>query len=269
MRILRSLLPLLGLAFLVASGCASSKPAAVPADAGTLFSQGKYAAAYAAASQDANAKRGTPHDKSALIAGLSAYHLGKPGDAHRWLIPLADNSNPVIAGRANATLGSLAASQGTNGSAADYFTKAATRLTGDDAARALMYAGDARRAQGRHADATTLYEQSRERVQADAQLRLAVGDRLAGRSSPVARGGSGTGSSTTAYTVQAGLFSRRSAADQLLRSLPVRDQARVVSTRDSAGRDLFAVRVGRFSSKSQADTVRKRLGAGAFVMASE
>lgn len=249
-------LGILAAAMLLAA-CSSTPKAPAKGDYMSLFNQGQFAAAYDSASEVAGSMRGAGRDRAALIAGLSAYRLGRAGDAHRWLQSLTDNPDPGIAGRANATLGSLAAAQGTHGSAAEYFLKAAGKLTGDDAARALMYAGDAKKALKKNDEATALYERAREKVESDVQLRVAIGDRLAGYTP--------TGSSGGAYTVQAGAFAARATADSTASSLRSRGDVRVVPIRDRSGRTLYAVRVGKYGSKATADGVAKAIGKGAFV----
>ncbi|CAG0951316.1 hypothetical protein PHYC_00218 [Phycisphaerales bacterium] len=257
----RPRLPLL-IGFLVSTlsllvACSSTPKGGSKDDYMALFNQGQFAAAYETASGVAGSVRGSHRDRAALIAGLSAYRLGKAGDAHRWLLPLVDNPDPGIAGRANATLGSLAAAQGTHGSAAEYFMKAAGKLTGDDAARALMYAGDAKKAQGKTEEATALYQRAREKVETDVQLRVAIGDRLAGHTP--------SGSHSGVYTVQAGAFATRRTAETLAGSLKARGETRIVTTRDRAGKTLYAVRVGFYGAKATADSVAKAIGKGAFV----
>ncbi|MDX2132555.1 MAG: SPOR domain-containing protein [Planctomycetota bacterium] len=254
------------LAGLAAPGCAKSRAETPAQGYAALYDQGRFAEAYDAASKEASS-RGVRRETAALYAGLSAYRLGRAGDAQRHLTPLTENADPGIAGRANAALGSLAAEQGTHGSAATYFLRASTRLTGDDAARALMYAGDARHAQGEKAEARQLWERARDKVASDVQLRVAIGDRLAGNipSFPPAAGSSGSAASGGMHTVQVGAFSTRAAADRAAAGVRARGEVRVVIIRDSRGRLLHAVRVGRYSTKAAAEAVRTSIGGRAIV----
>jgi hypothetical protein len=253
----------------VAPGCASGRADTSKTGYAALYDQGRFGEAYDAAAKEATG-RGVHRDRAALYAGLSAYRLGRAGDAQRHLTPLIEHADAGIAGRANTALGSLSAEQGTHGAAAAYFLRASTRLTGDDAARALMYAGDARFAQGQREEAKQLWGRARDKVASDASLRVAIGDRLAGvpPAGAAGRGGAassgGTGGSGT-FTVQAGAFSTRQAADRLAGSLAGRGDVRVVPIRDSRGRMLHAVRVGRYSTREQAESVRRSIGGNAIV----
>lgn len=257
------------LMLVVGSGC-SSKPKAGGGGDGdyvAMFNQGRFSEAYDVASREAGAKRGRNRDTAALIAGQSAYRLGRANDASRWLEPLIENSDPAIAGRANATMGSIATSRGTYGTAAEYFLRASTRLTGDDAARSLMHAGDAKKTLKQDQEARVLWERARDKVDSDAQLRVAIGDRLAGGftgiTAPVGTGGSG--GSAGQFTVQAGAFATRAKADQAAAGLRGRPDVRIVMIKDRAGRSLHAVRVGRYATKGEAEGVARGMPKGAYV----
>ncbi len=251
---------------MVASGCASRRADASKSGYAALYDQGRFGEAYDAAAKEATG-RGVHRDRAALYAGLSAYRLGRAGDAQRHLTPLIEHADAGIAGRANTALGSLAAEQGTHGAAATYFLRASTRLTGNDAARALMYAGDARFTQGQRDEATQLWGRARDKVASDASLRVAIGDRLAGvpPGGVAGRTGAGGAGGTGAFTVQAGAFSTRQAADRLAATLAGRGNVRVVPIRDSAGRMLHAVRIGRYATQGEAESVRRSVGGNAIV----
>jgi hypothetical protein len=108
------------------------------------YERGQYQQALAQASASAG-QGGADGQRAALVAGMSASALGKQGDAARWLTPLARSGDDGIAGRAAWTLGSMAESQGRQDDAADWYLEAAKKLSGDDAARAGLAAGDALR----------------------------------------------------------------------------------------------------------------------------
>lgn len=243
------------------SGCAGGGKAAPADDYASLFSRGEYARAYDAAAKDAGSMRGKNRDMAALIAGQSAYRLGRTAEASKWLTPLTDHADPAIAGRANATLGSINEDRGAHAAAADYFVKAADRLTGDDAARAYMYAGDARQGAKQNDRARALYEKARLKVSGDATLRTQIADRLAGGGPVAAAMGKG-------FTIQAGAYATRAGAEAAARRLAAHGP-RVVPTRDRAGKTLYAVRVGRYAGKADAAAAARAVGAGAFVTTGE
>lgn len=250
---------LLTLVLLVASGCAQSPKATSTDDYVSLFNSGRYSDAYEASSKAAGSLRGSNRELAALIAGQSAYRLGRPTESERWLKPLLDSSDRAVAGRAAATLGSLARDRGENRPAFELFDTAATKLTGDDAARALMYAGDAKHALGEKSLARDLWTRAQSKVESDVQLRVQIGDRLAG-----AYPGSAPAPTTGAYTVQAGAFASRATADALAQKLRSKGPTRIVLlTKD--GKTLHAVRIGSYATKAEADRMRASIGSGAIV----
>ncbi len=248
------------------AGCSSSPKGPPPGDFRAMYDAGQFSAAYESASAKASSARGTAAEEASLYAGLSAYRLGRVGDAHRHLVPLVGNANKPVAGRACAALGSLAASQGTHAAAAEYFIKAGGFLTGDDAARAFMYAGDARLAQGKSAEAREFWQRARENVQSDVQLSTAIGDRLGGQPP----GSTGSTSSGGAFTIQAGAFKVQKTAQGVADSLSKKGlAARIVPIKDRNGTALYSVRVGRYQTKALAEAQKSKVGSGAIVTAAE
>lgn len=255
----------LALALLLLTACQTPPKAAIdPADYNALYAAGRYNDAYDASTKAAGSLRGGNRETASLIAGQSAFKLGRSSDADKWLRPLLDSSSSGIAGRAASTLGSVAKDRGEHRQAADLFTLAGDKLTGDDAARAYMYAGDSRAALGQKDQATALFTKARDKVESDVQLRVQIGDRLAGI--PPAGGGNPrpAPSSAGAYTVQAGAFSARDTAERLAAKCQRVAPARIV-TISKNGRTLYAVHVGRFATKSEANSIRTRLGTEAIV----
>lgn len=247
------------------AGCSSAKKGPPPGDFRALYDSGQFSAAYEAASAKASSSRGTAAEEASLYAGLSAYRMGRVGDAHRHLVPLVSNANKPVAGRACAALGSLAASQNTPAAAAEYFIKAAGLLTGDDAARAFMYAGDARSTQGKAAEAREFWQRARENVQSDVQLSMAIGDRLGGHT-----GGGTSQPSSGAFTIQAGAFKVQKTAQGVADSLAKKGlAARIVPIKDRNGASLYSVRVGRYQTKAEAEAQKAKVGSGAIVTAAE
>lgn len=237
-------------------GCASQNKAPSANDYAGLYAQGRYSDAYDAAVKVAGTPRGGS-PQAALIAGLSAQALGREEDASRWLMPLVDNADPNVAGKSAAALGLILKEQGQYSKAGILLEKAATRLPDDDdAARALMYAGDARRAIHLEAQAQALYARAKDKAIRDVGLKGAIADRLAGAGMPA-----GTGK----WSVQAGAFSELSKAHALASRLSSKGASRVVPL-TKAGKRLYYVRVGRYGTKPEADTVRKAVGVGAFVV---
>ncbi|MBS0191734.1 MAG: SPOR domain-containing protein [Phycisphaerales bacterium] len=245
-------------------GCSSSQKAG-QADYKELYNQHRYADAYKAALEAQTEGSTVQKEQAALIAGLSAAALGKDDEAERILRPLTKSGDKSISGRAEAQLGLIAYEHDRHAEASELLTDAAGKLSGDEAARASLYAGDALRAQGRISDAKASYERAQTQVQNDSTLKVLISDRLAAVSGQQR---SGTGQ----FTVQLGAFSSFQRAQVQADRYRVRAQAagmstpRIVQTTNTQGAKVYAVRVGRFASRSAAETAQKALGSEAKVM---
>lgn len=245
---------------LLLGACASQNKPPSTGDYAGLYAQGRYTDAYDAAVKVA----GTPKSGSAqaaLIAGLSAQALGRNDDASRWLTPLVDNADPNVAGKSAAALGLIAKEQGQNSRAAMLLEKAASRLPDDDdAARALMYAGDAKRAMHLPAESRALYLKAKDKGIRDVGLKGAIEDRLNGS-------GTTTGSVSPGgrWSVQAGAFSSTAKAQAMANRLANKGATRIVPLTKN-GQRLYYVRVGRYATKAEADAVRRAIGSPAFVV---
>lgn len=259
-------------------GCASSpKPttgagqAATDPDFASLYSSGQYAAAYDSAIRASQSGTGKTRQTAQLIAGLSAHALNRNSDAERLLRPLLQSADAGMSGKAAAALGLVAAERGKHDDAATLLSKAANELTGDEAARAAMYAGDSYKALKRDDDARRLYAMAQKKVLGDANLRIMIGDRIATGGASASKPGPRPvvgypgQSSIGRYSVQYGAFSSaataRAQASKLQRYGPVRVDPIVRN-----GRTLYVVKVGGFASRAEADKVRKTLGGDARVI---
>jgi tetratricopeptide (TPR) repeat protein len=241
-----------------------------------LFKSGKYAQAYEVAAAEAQRARGYDADRASLYAGMSAHALDRNDDARRWLRPIITSGDREIAGNASASLGLIAQETNEHASAVELLTTASEKLTGDESARSLMYAGDSMQRLGKRQEAQNAWEEARERVVSDVGLRVMLGDRLAGQGPGVNGPTGGRVSTVTAspigsggFSVQAGAFSNRRTADSTASRLGKIAPARVVTITSSKGQVLHAVRLGRYTSRAEADQVRVRVGKDARVVAAE
>jgi tetratricopeptide (TPR) repeat protein len=258
------------------AGCSGSPKPAAEGTAGdymSLFKSGQYARAYEVASAQAQRTRGYEADRASLYAGMSAHALDRNADARRWLTPVVGSGDREISGNAAATLGLIAQESGDHAAAVELLDKAGDKLSGDESARSLMYAGDSMIRLGQRDKAHQTWETARERIVADVALRVMIGDRLAGHGPTTTNrpttGGTPTQSSTGGYSVQAGAFGNRRTADSTAAKLNAIAPARVVTITSSQGKPLHAVRLGRFRTRAEADQVRVRVGKDARVVAAE
>jgi tetratricopeptide (TPR) repeat protein len=254
-------------------GCASSQPKT--ADYNAQFASGRYSDAYENASKVASSLHAENRDQAALVAGLSARALGRNQEAKNWLTPLAANADAAIAGKACVALGSIAQEEGRHVEAADYFTRAGSRLPGDDAAHALMCAGDSLRALHKPQQAMAKYQEAKAKVVSDQHLRVEIGDRLAGGGPPmtaaaaVKPAGPTSPKASTAragrFTVQTGAYASLNKAKALAKRYQAKGPAKTVALKDHSGRTVYAVQVGRYATRQDAEKVRQAVGNGAIV----
>lgn len=192
--------------------------------------------------------------EASLIAGLAAYELGDDAEARRWLMPVTRASDRELAGRAAATLGLLARTRSDHENAAAFLSQACSHLTGNEAARAGLHAGDAYRALGR-IDAARM------------QYHLA----LALASDPELISSLKTRTDTTAYTVQVGAYRSLDNAKRSRNELAAKTDRlglgipQVVIDQAPGGQSLYLVQVGEFTSRRDADDARRSLGISSIV----
>jgi tetratricopeptide (TPR) repeat protein len=272
----------LGAVFVI-PGCiqqtATQARPALTAEYEVLYRSGHYAEAYRQASRTADGTGGKERLRAGLIAGLSAHALNRNADAERWLKPLMESSDAGLSGEAAAALGLMAAEKGKHREAVTLLAKASGELTGDDAARAAMYAGDSYQALGQPDKAKDMYTFAKKKVLSDSSLRIMIGDRLAGGAAttrpswaPDAPNAIATQTSfgvpqnqpsTGRYSVQVAAFSTMSKAKTEATRYGRYGPTQIEQIRARTGRTLFAVRVGSFASKSDADRLRRAIGGDA------
>lgn len=227
----------------------------------------EYPRSYAMSETAANHSTGAAKEQASLFAGLSAHALNKDDDAERWLKPLAINAkNPEVRGRAGATLGLIAMDRRQHDMAALQLSEAGERLSGDEAARAWMYAGDAYRQMGKVQEAKAAYAKAEAELQNDQEVRLMVSQRRTAPINPPAGppylGAVGNAAPAGAkFTIQMGAFSTQAgamdAAKRLGREAMTIGVPYVVQTTGKDGKPMHALRVGGFATREQA---RLRVG---------
>ncbi len=252
MRLAVVLVPVLWL-----TGCASNQlhvPGA-SSEAMAKYEAGAFAESFRLASLAAASERGHEQERANLIAGMSAYRLHDTIEARRRLEPLTLSTNPEIAGRASVMLGLIEADDERHLAAISRFTAGARSLEGDDRARAHLLAAASLESALQTREATVQYEAALTHAE-NASLRSTIRARMDGVT------GSGT------YTIQIGAFSRSENAIRSASRLRARAAAlglgtpRIERLTDPTGRDLHAVRIGRFLTRQGAESAQKKLGEG-------
>ncbi len=248
------------------TGCSSSG-GSTQATIAEDYDAGNYQSAYDRAVQVANRSNGRAKEEASLYAGLSAQSMGQASEAEKWLSPLVNSSDPAIAGRAGSALGVLEMDRGNHQKAAALLTQASGKLNGDDAARALYYAGQCYEAMGDTGKATAEYQKASS-LAVDPRLKSEIDSRM-NAGGYAAGGGGGSGG----YSIQLGAFGSKANADKLAAQMAGQAQSmgygppRVAQKRDGSGRTLWVVYVGRFESLQEASKAKKPFGGGAFAAA--
>ncbi len=249
------------------------------------YREGAYAQAYREAEATANASEGAEKDRAALMAGLAAYADRRPDAAERWLSPLTGNPNPEVAGTAGWTLGLIAADRGNDARAATLLPAAASKLKGDDAARAYLAAGDSFTRLRRTPEARAAYQAAQDaagtdatRSDARARLTALASDRVPGGAPtapspprPMAVAPSFTG---PGYVVQLAAVSDTAKASALAETAaPAAARAGIPrpvvapTTDPKTGRTLYGVQIGPFATREAATAGLQRSGLAGSVMA--
>ncbi|MBL9118336.1 MAG: SPOR domain-containing protein [Phycisphaerae bacterium] len=225
--------------------------------------------------QEANGEASSTRDslEASYIAGMSAFRLGRYEESVRWLQDPARAEDRWMAGQSNVTLGSSLLKLGRKSEAARAFVKAGEFLTGEDALKARMAAGNTFRELG-------------DRKASDEQFRLANVTPPSSGTPPVAQGPSGSGSKPGIaspatgtvesqrgpFVLQAGAFKDREKAQR--RADEVRatstkaglGEPRVLPKRATDGATMYVVQFGSFTDRRTAENALGRIGLSGVVV---
>lgn len=217
----------------VVGGCASDDRQ-LDAAIGS-YNAGRYQQAYDQARSARQSSSGAARGESAYIAGLAAIRIDRPLTARTYLEEAARSRDPQVSGRAEVSLGTLLLEDGEPRQAGRAFDRAAGKLTGADRVRARYRAGLAYRAAG---------------DESAAESRLAEGAQTL---------------SPGRFTIQGGFFTDRLRAVRRAEALSAEGQAwsigpaTVVPT-EARGTSGWAVQIGDFPTRTDAELTRRRLG---------
>lgn len=211
------------------------------------YEAGRYAQALEGAASIARGAHGARRIEARYIAGISAYRLGRSGEALAHLTPVA-RSDDALAGHAAATVGLIYAGRGDYASAQQWLSSAASKLNGEDRARVHYHLGVAEQHLGQwqaaRRDLSLAVSYS-----GDARLREAARQRMA----------------TDAFALQFGAYSNLELARQhaakvgpTVTRLQV-GAVKVLPTITADGERLHLVQAGQFRTYDQAQRARRLL----------
>ncbi len=226
---------------LVAHGCAPDTQGLKQSQ--SAFEAGNYADSFKASKSiaDDNAQPTSERQQAAYFAGVSAMRLNKPEEAAQYLSQAAESSDRGLSADASAQLGGVYASQGRFNLAAEQYLKASEKMSGEDKAHALFYAGVAQQKMGRipPGRTTLLLAQS---TSTDPVFKKRIAEQLL----------------VTGFTIQTGAFpteagAKTQAAIIASKATVLKHTTRVVPATDpKTGSKLYLVQVGSFISQPTA-----------------
>jgi len=266
---------------LVTTGCETTPPANSFSTAVSRYEEGRYEMALSAGQAAARSDDSTLASQGALVAGMSAFKLGQIDLAERLAQKACASPQQETAGSGWVLLGDIRLSQRRSSEAAACFEKAAARLTGADSARASECAARARGLVG--AAATMASAPARadagaaEKVTADDDAPTvssspSVQPKVAASpTAPVSAPSKPTSPSTPVialreYTIRAGSYQSADAARKRAESLSgdlkraKAPPARVDTITTVKGDTLFAVRIGSWATRADAERVMNTIG---------
>ena len=231
-----SVLFLLGVACLLNLGCQPTRNSELDT-AISAYNSGSYQRAFEEARSTRQSSTGTARAEAAYVAGLAAIKIERPVTARSLLEEAARSSNDEVSGRASVSLGTLLLEDDEPLAAAQAYDRASVKLSGNGRTRARRQAGLAYQAAG---------------MDAAAQQRL----RQSASAPPVVPG---------RFTIQGGFYTDRTGAVKRAEQLSEIGRnwnlgpAMIVST-TARGTSGYAVQVGDFSNRSDAEMTRRSLG---------
>ena len=211
------------------------------------YHAGRYEDAYRLASAARGGASRMERSEASYVAGLAAARLGRTADARRLLTQAATSSDDTISGKANVSLGTVLLEDNEPLSAARAFDRASHQLFGAESSRARYLAGIAYRDAGHALEARRRFNDAA----------LSGSDELAPQAMSAIN--------ATGFAVQAGVYGDRSNAERCARECSEQavraglGTARIIPIQRQ-GRTFYAVQVGSFATRVDAEAARRRLG---------
>ena len=268
--------------------CDSQPKAGNLSSAVSRYEEGRYAVALSESQNLVRSDDRATSTQGALIAAMSSYKLGNMDQAQRFATQASSAQDRNVSGGALVLLGDIKLSQQHPKDAAVYYSQAAAKLSGSDAVRARDCAERARKmaevptiatvvllgkerdksedAEIAPAPAWTLQPKTRAANQSAAievksqpetvQGKIPESVAVAAKSKPVANS-----LADREFTIRAGSYSSQAAAAQRKKDLASdlkrskAPAARIDTIHTTKGEELFAVRIGTWPTRAEAEKV--------------
>ncbi len=274
--------------FFVSVSCESQQKTGSFSSAVSRYEEGRYAAALSESEPLMRSDDGATAAQGALIGAMSSYKLGNIDQAQRLATKASSSQDRTVSGSALVLLGDVRLLQHRPQEAGQYYSQAAAKLSGADA----IHARDcAQRAQAMAATppAPTAVVIVKERDKSDdAEVAPAPAWTLSQNFQPASKKGASSpiapkvvapeavaiservalasqvskhSVGDRSFTIRAGSYSSQSAAEKRAKELTKDLQrtkapmARVDTVHTVKGEDLFAVRIGTWPTRAEAEKV--------------
>ncbi len=267
-------------------GCPGDSTVPTLASVTSRYDSGQYELALSEGAAVASRGPSADRPQAELVAGMAAFQLDRFDEAERHFIAAERSTTPSIRGRARVMLANIRLEQGRTDDAATLFDSGASDLTGADAAKARRYAELARDGQlgdgqsrmpvvtavtaPRPTPAATTPAPSAPdskpppgSAPAPSAPRSGPGPTAVSASPPATPAAAAAAANT--FTVRAGAYTTEAAARRRIKALAAdvrrakapEPHIAAVATKD--GDTLYAVRIGSFRSRADAEALLKRL----------
>lgn len=243
-------------------GCQAPPPPVSFSSAVSRYEEGRYQQSLDQGKQLAASQSGTPSQQAALVAAMSAYKLSRLDVAREFALKASGCADSATAGGAMVLLGDIALAEHDPQHAVEWFDKAAGKLPPEDAAHARDCATRARSLIESVKRAQVAAIPDPEPSIEDAKPATVPAPTIKGTPKTPAQAATGQRS----FTIRAGSYTSREAANKRVRALASDTKranapnARVDEIHTPKGEELFAVRIGTWPTRGEAEKVMAQLG---------
>ena len=251
--------------------CDSQPKAGNLSSAVSRYEEGRYAVALSESQNLVRSDDRATSTQGALIAAMSSYKLGNMDQAQRFATQASSAQDRNVSGGALVLLGDIKLTQQHPKDAAVFYSQAAGKLSGSDAVRARDCAERARKMAEAPAIATVVLLGKERDKSEDAEIAPAPAWTLQPKTTSAAPQREakknpadhpvGNSLADREFTIRAGSYSNQAAAAQRKKDLASdlkrskAPAARIDTIHTTKGEELFAVRIGTWPTRAEAEKV--------------
>jgi len=250
--------------------CDSQPKAGNLSSAVSRYEEGRYAVALSESQNLVRSDDRATSTQGALIAAMSSYKLGNMDQAQRFATQASSAQDRNVSGGALVLLGDINLSRHHPQEASVFYSQAAAKFSGSDAVRARDCAERARKMAEAPAIATIVLLGKERDKSEDAEIAPAPAWTLQPKKSAapqrdakknVVDQSAGNPVADREFTIRAGSYSSQAAATQRKKDLASdlkrskAPAARIDTIHTAKGEELFAVRIGTWPTRAEAEKV--------------